>query len=485
MIDKLTNKGWLTWLLLLLAGSLCLAFYLQYTITSLQGIVPYWNDEFLYFLDAKAHALDNRWSSTVLIFGQVSPFGQFGAHGPAYLIMYGQWMRLFANNPLHSFVLFHLVCLLTGSLLLSSFFPKNRKLKVMAIILFVSNAIFAKYTFSYMVEVPQGLFAVISSLLLFQCYSKKGNQLISILTFSLFILLFSCIRATWIFWLIGLLPLCKSKKQYLLATPFLLFGFVFGFSMFKLSHATFETGFLPNLTLLLNKGSIIEAIIFFFQHLTENLYHYFRYFYTPYYFAMKYLIVGGCIGLIWLGIKKKDQLLLATGLVIGLNWLVVICWYDTFNWRDVRVLAASFFLGMLVVVYRFSDTIRFVAIGLQLSLFCFVWHDTSTQLNKRQQIYNQQVNSQDQTLQKDIKELKSHLPTKAQTISIHATFFQPVAILPIVLPSSKSQYPITYSIDFDEPTTGLGIMPANFKIRGGKVVLNNSFFQLVDYSANP
>lgn len=439
----------------------------------------------MYFLDAKAFAFDHRLMSTVLIDDRESWIGPFGAHGFSYMFIYGTWMSFFPNLPIY---IFHLFLVIFAAILIACGKLTRRK-KWLAILLITTHPIFAYFTFSYMVETIQGVFAVMATLLLIQVYTTTAKFKWSLWGYILIVLALSLIRATWVFWLIGLLPLATSKRQLVGASLLLLSSVGISFYAFKLTHAPFETGFIPALFKLFTQGDWLEAIRYFFSHLGKNLYQYFRYIYTPYYFIMKYLIVFGGIWLIWQGKRKRDQVLVAGGLIAFTNWLVVMVWYDAFEWRDIRVLASVYGLGMLLLVFRQQFRVAYLCLVLHLGFMPFLWQDSYSQHLERADLVAQF--STDEQLKSAIAELQQQITQDESHIYISDEFFKPGNILPTHLPVvGNAAQRLVYSIQFDEAFIenrrgNYFLILPEMRCSAGHIVMKNEYFQLIRLAPLP
>lgn len=466
-------------ILLSIASIAWLFFYSYFFVQISEGIMPFWNDEYGYFLDAQSFALNDHWVSATLMNNELSGWGEFGTHGPGYFIIYGAWLKLFPDSQHLAFPYLHLSTLFIGSLILWFSIDKSDYKRWLMILLFVSNAVFAILTYTYMVETIQGLFSIIMGLLLLKIYERPKQQPSQLALYIILIFILSIIRATWVFWLVGLLPLAKTMRQFIINTILCILGICVGFVLFKLSHAPYPAGFLPHFTQALKEQDTLHALVLFWEHLLENLYTYFRYVYSPHYFIIKYWIVVGSFILFWYGYKHQQRLVIATALIVFVSWLNIMLFYSAVEGRDLRVLAAPFFLALFVTVLKLPKQLSLACLLLQLCFFPFVWQDTNRFVKIRQGMF--QLKQENKQFEGALLSIKNFVDAEQNKVMLAGEYIRHGEIIPLLLPlQSNQKTPIIYSIQATDTVFQYPfVMPLTTHYGNAEVIHETPYFRIV------
>ncbi len=329
-------------------------------------------DEFEYYLYARSYALTGSLRSPVLEYGAESAVGGFGTHGFLYALLGGlYWRHLWPQAEVVAAANFVYVCL--GCAFFWWAAPGQARQKAGTLFLCLAFPVLARFTFSYMQESLQFLFAMPACVALWHVYHGKRKAglvffLITVLTAALF-------RLNWLFWLAGLFPLFRvawQRAAFLAGCALVLCLAFFGYH--GLFFAPYLPGFIPGFLQLLKAGDTGGAFAFWAGHLQHNTYFFWRYFYVdmPFYYPVK--LMGPCLAVFffWYGYRQRAPLAQAAGWLLASGLLSVYLLYDIFDWRELRALAPLYYLSFFVVWQLPKKRPAWLLTGLALMLSPFV-----------------------------------------------------------------------------------------------------------------
>ncbi|HRG59542.1 MAG TPA: hypothetical protein PK323_11340 [Bacteroidia bacterium] len=433
---------------------------------------PVWNDEFFYFINANAYFQNNTLQAALTLNGIGSVIFKSDAHGFIYPLLHGGFAKLVGW---HTFNLIWFNFLLIGISLCLIFYllpiPFNSKLNVTLIMLLFP--FIPLYAFTYMQEIMQVFFAIVISILFYHISQKNNNKGL-ILVLVLIIILSSLFRASWFFWLIGLLPFAKNKLQQIYFSILFILGFIASIVYINLFSEAVPNYFSNMLSLLL-KGEVYEVTHSLFFHTLQNIKLYF--FSTNkslVYFSMKFLTAGTIAFFSYDAIKSKDKLSMSILLIGFVNFILVFIFYDANYWREIRTLSPLFYFTILFLVLKLQKRSLYLLICFLFGLFTLSFKISNQQIKERSNMsnFNQKEHDAFQLLAQHIAKDQVVL---INNLSIEHTWF--MMYLPL---QNKHKQPIKYMIPF----YGLQNKLYNFTLsktlsqNHGKLVLATPYFAL-------
>ena len=460
--------------------------YSKNFISISEGYLPALTDEYRYFGDAKFVAENGFGGSAFLIFDQQSGIGGFGSHGFAYSWLNGIIYKISGHNIL-SMPISNLAYLFLSFVLILSKrkgFSIIQKLHFSALLFsFFAVIIFA---FSYMQESIQVLFSVIIGISLLDVYAKKNIERKKVLLFIIYVLIASTFRINWIFWLIALLPIYKKKKQILWFLAGYVIVILLTFLIFKIIYATYVLGFIYQLIESLKTENFSSTFILFFEHAFNNLKYYFRFFYYekhfPYYYYGKLLIIAFGVFSLISGIRNKNSISLAFGLVILVNLAALILLYDSYDWREIRSLSPLIYVGFLLLTSKNKTKIVYQLLVLQIIMLPQVFVYLNLYIKEHKDVFV--VYNKSKPLVNSFSKLVDFLDkSKPITVLLSSDFTKNHSVLTIGLPyKNKNNFPIRYSMHFsNEIISEPGF--ADYILTVNKISISNQKTELVERNA--
>lgn len=345
---------------------------------------PSWSDEFNYYLNGLRFYLNNSFTSPVSRHGGSLLFAS-DAHGFIYPLIDGVFAKIVGWHSFN-FIILNVLFLIIGlSFLYTSL--KNNAQFIVACILVLLYPTVLLYTFAFMQESLQTAFALIIAA---QLYSRRDKpQTLTTLAPLLFtILLAGICRPLWFFWVAGIIPMGKDRRTRILLSLVAL-GYIalsFLYTMFFLETVT--DGYFYELMQLLKEHQYRFFINDFYIHFIQNVTMFLSYSEPPreIYFYLKYVLLLNYFVLIYMMMEKKDKYYFSLFCIYTINLLLLLCLYDTFDWREVRALAGLYFLMIPILV-----TSRYVIICILTALLFFPASWSSTQYRVDRKIINQQT----------------------------------------------------------------------------------------------
>lgn len=181
------------------------------------------DDEFNYVAAAKLFSETGSVRAPLCMLEEASKI--FGAnwYGISYNILYGTIYLVFGEHSF-IFIIINIIFIILCFLLIfkSSISSYN---KIFALEMLLLSYPVMIYTFMFFPEILHIFLALIQFIFLFRIYqihSSGGNYRRTILLFIVLSVVFSMFRVTSVFWIAGILPFCKNKKQFF----FLVFAFI-------------------------------------------------------------------------------------------------------------------------------------------------------------------------------------------------------------------------------------------------------------------
>lgn len=277
-------------------------------------------DETIYYNSAKIFYEANSVKSFSCINEDVSPILQTAWYGPFYHLFYGSIAKVFGYNHLNFVITNFILVLLSFLLIFKSKLSINTKL-ISCISILAADSIL-KNVFSYFPETLHIFFAIVLILILVRLYYQEENKR-NLWTYVLFVLLFSLFRVSTIFWLIGIIPFAKTRKQGAIYLGVLFLGILLTTVYMKFFTAPAYAVGIKNIDYLFNLeiGNFINAM---FSHLWINL----SYLFTQpsiTIFIILFLIILTSVR----AIKNHNKLQAAAALICVLIFIILVSLYTT------------------------------------------------------------------------------------------------------------------------------------------------------------
>ncbi|HOU96402.1 MAG TPA: hypothetical protein PLN06_07235 [Bacteroidales bacterium] len=187
-------------------------------------------DETIYYTSAKLFAETGSLKSASCINEEVSQIFQANWYGPMYQVFYGSIAKVFGFNNFY-FIIVHLVLILISIGILYSI-DTSKLDKILIIICFLSSEVTLSYIFTYFPESLHLFFSVILVFLLTRLNRESDSQKLKIL-YVILVFIFTLFRITFIFWLIGLIPFSKNRKELIFNALIFFAGVLFALFYMK------------------------------------------------------------------------------------------------------------------------------------------------------------------------------------------------------------------------------------------------------------
>ncbi len=356
---------------------------------------PWTTDEFFYYVEAKAIAAHNIYQTPVSLDGNTSYIGDFGFHGISYALKDGWLSKLFfhAQDPPLIFINFLTFLAVLALILLFKPFSINTRLKIALIT--ATHYVLFSFTFSYMQETIQFLFAILALRYLYLMFqnppppkkkdaARPQRPYAALLSswfpapsreqartsYLVIIILAITFRYGWFIWGLGLLPLAYDLKSFAKWSAIALVLLLFGIFISRYIMAPYPyNDLLADHLIRAEKFSILNSISLIYQRFVQNL----QLFLTPSEniatTCMRYLLLALLIISAWYAFAKRNKFTIACTL-IGWTYLIAcLTFYFVIGEYDERALAVLNPLLAFSLIGNFNSFIFYPVIAVQLLLF--------------------------------------------------------------------------------------------------------------------
>ncbi|MGA2408319.1 MAG: hypothetical protein ABSF81_16430 [Bacteroidales bacterium] len=323
------------------------------------------SDELYYYKNTESFVLNGTIDAPFTYNTDGAKFGGADAHGPAYSILNGIFVKCFGFKIIPFINLLIYVIILCVILLFKPISIFRRLLFISLVNLLVP---IWYYLFGLYQETINLLFGLLTTFMIYKIYDGGKlalNKNIFIFCISLFI--FSLFRPSWLVFTIALLPLSRNRKQLIIYITIFIFSLIVLFFLGSLLFEQFPTLLNKNLSRIAH-GDFLKAFYSFAYNILLGLKHYFINFKDNSFFQIinKYLYFYGIIYLLNQGLRKKDNLALALGvssvLIFLLNLVLIT------NDESLRYLS---FIYLFLVAYALLRNKRFLILILLIAeLIC-------------------------------------------------------------------------------------------------------------------
>lgn len=334
--------------LLALAAVLLGFGYFASTISA--DYLPVWSDEYFYYLNAQS-AYENHSLRAALTFGGrgAALFGA-DAHGFAYPLLYALVASAIGWHNTNFQLVNGLLLGAAGLLIARS--PRldaPRKLSYATLVL--AYPVGVLYAFTYMPEILHATVAVAAALGLHRLYAEPAPPR-RVAGWVALLLVAGLFRPLWLFWLVGLLPLASTRRQWLAYGAVAGAGAALALGIQQVLNEPVPN-FFDGVLATLRAGAYQEGAAMLLTHFLDNCAAYFL---QPPGLLYSFLRFGliGLLGLVlYRAIGTRQRLYGAAALVGLVNLLLLLTCYDVLDWREIRMLAPVFyFLALFLVLER-------------------------------------------------------------------------------------------------------------------------------------
>lgn len=454
----------------------CVCFnYSEWFNSIASNYYPVWSDEFFYFINTYSFIQNETLEAALTFGGKGSVVFGADAHGFGYPLLQGSLANIFSWSNLN-FIYFNLTIVLIAILFIwfLQSITINQKLWISCI--FLLFPFFPLYAFTYMQEAIHIFIATIISILIYHVYHKEDNRAyIAILIIIIFIS--GVFRSLWFFWLIGLLPLAKSKRELISYGLLFISGIILSVITTRLFTESVPNYF-NSIVTLLDNGQIGDMFVSLFSHFYENIK---LYFFNEnddlLYRSIKYINFGTVFYFAFQGIKSKSRLAISLALIGILNFLLLFLLYDAFDWREIRTMSPLFYFYILFIVLNTNSLIRYLKIGGLCFLFSLTIGKTNKRIAERNNHNLQQINKE-QNLHKEIADKVSDNSVVLVSY-IPRDYSYDLLNLPV---QNSNGSPVRYIIQYYnvEKVKADYVLSRPKQDRSNSVLIDNEYYRLIE-----
>lgn len=427
------------------------AVYLNWLWSIKGGLLPLVSDEFFYFVNSKNYYENTTLRAALTYTGKGSYLFGADGHGFAYPLFNGSISKLFGfhclNIPLTN------LALVLSTIVLVFFqesFAREQKLALCLSLLLYS--VVPLYLFSFMQESLHLFFALLCSLLLYKIYDTENKKYI--FTFLLLLFFASIFRNLWLFWSIGLLPLAKSRKQFLLYMALFLLCVAISFSLTKLLWDSYPSYF-TSVIQLISQGEMFKAASSLVNHFSANVrsFFYFRGDITLYlgyaFYALKILPVFSMVALFVLYYLRNEKVYLAAALICLTNLGLLFVAYIMGEGREIRTMSPLFYMFAFIVVAKNARFLTFIILLYLVFLFPLTFTVTTDRIAERKlqaKIYEENVSAK---AAYDLIAVESSSKTDPLILLGYSPYDETLDLLLLPVKSTSGR-PIRYAVNYYE-----------------------------------
>ncbi len=329
---------------------------------------PNGTDEFLYYIEAKAIAVHNQFTTPISFDGVTSRIGDFGIHGVFYATIDGFWAKLTGSTTPNILALNFCIALLAFVLIYTTKeFSATEKILLAAVLL--SYPPLFRYTFSFYKETIQLVWGIVLSVALIKIYRVPKPTLGLIISYFLLVLLYTQFRYNGFLWIFGLLPLFFVSARMKWVVAFLIpLTIVLGVLSNLLLVAPFPYPEVFNYVFMesIKTKPIIDLLVWLWQHFYETLTEFLFIHDTWQKAVLRYVLLGGIISTAYLAYKKKQLVLWGLFAVEMMYLLTTLAFYHAHWELDIRSLSILIIPIAWVLINYAHRALTYAVIGLNL-----------------------------------------------------------------------------------------------------------------------
>lgn len=314
--------------------------------------LPVWSDEIFYYLNSLSFYLNNNLQAALTYNGCGALVFGSDSHGFMYPLIHGGLAKLFGWSNLNM-ITFNFICLLLSLFLVYKNKFLNFKNKLFSILVLLAYPFGFLYNFTFLQESIQILLSIALSREFYYLTKSDDNRIRNIFSFLILIILSSLFRPTWLFLVVVLIPIARSKKE------FIIFICVFITSIFfSFLYSKFFFEFVPNFfnysVHILKKDGINSFLELYITHILKNIKLYVFYSEGIAYYFMKMNIIFVFFSFVFLAFIQKKKKYFAIAIFCFVNLFFLLSFYDAFSWREIRFLSPCFYFSL---IYIFNDVL--------------------------------------------------------------------------------------------------------------------------------
>lgn len=357
------------------------AIYIFWAWTAKGGLLPVWSDEFFYYLNTRNFYENSTLRAALTYTGKGSLVFQADSHGFAYPLLHGTVAKLIGFHQLNiPFTNLFFVALTVVFILLRK--ELNSAQKGTIAVGLMTYLIIPLNTFTFIQESLQLFISVTAACLLVDIYKTRDPRKIVLYLFLLIIA--GLFRNLWLFWIAGLLPLARNRKELGGWLFLLLTATATAFLISKLFWDSFP-GYFTAMTRALGAGHIGTALLSLVSHFWSNVVSYaIGELNKPLpYYPVKLAIAGAAGALAYLAYLRRKPIYLACTVIAAINLGLLFLAYDAWDWREIRSMSPILYLFLVVVVTEKERFLSLFALVFMVATFPFVFRLTGQYLNER------------------------------------------------------------------------------------------------------
>lgn len=375
---KLQLELWFGFLILL--G--CVLAYFQLLSNLTTNYHPVWSDEFGYYINTQSFFENSTLKAAITLSGEGSAVFGADPHGFAYPLFHGCIAKIFGWSNLN-FIITNFILLSASILMVWSIKSIHTRQKLWISSFILLFPFVPLYLFTYMQEIIHISVAIIVSVLIYLIYSKENNNTIYIVLFILTIFIAGCFRVLWFFWLIGLIPLAKDKRQGIAYLLLFAFGIIISFVFSKLFAEAVPNKF-SSIIAFLKNGELKNVFASVYYNFIKNIMLYFFSIQNGVvYVFMKFTIFGAVLFFTFLAFRNKSRLNMALALIGIVNFVLLFFIYDAFDWREIRTMSALYYFYVLFIIIETKGVSRYIQALFLLVVFVLNYNTSKRTISER------------------------------------------------------------------------------------------------------
>lgn len=344
------------------------------------GILPVWSDEFFYYINALNYFIHGSLEAAVTYTGKGAPVFGADCHGFMYSLFHGTIAQAvgFHYNLMPYTNLFLLGAAIAALFVFSSMELEYKCLLSAVLLGYITVTM---YTFTFMQESIHFIFAVCCSLLLIKIYSSQKPR--DIIVFILILLFASLFRNLWLFWTITLLPLSKSRKDFLIYLSIFITSAVIALLMTQLFWDFIPSTFGKAMSAV-KSGQFGNALSLFSGNVTGNIKMFiFGEGYGFLYACGKFVHIPIFIYICVHYVKTKEPIFLAALLIYSISFLLLMVCFWAGSWGEMRTMAPLYYL-FAILVFNFRKMLPVYAlVAVTLATFPANYSDSQKYIQNR------------------------------------------------------------------------------------------------------
>lgn len=343
---------------------------------------PVWSDEFDYYINSQSFFENSTLRAALTLSGEGSAVFGAGPHGFAYPLFHDCIAKIFGWSNLN-FIITNFILLSASILMVWSIKSIHTRQKLWISSFILLFPFVPLYLFTYMQEIIHISVAIIVSVLIYLIYSKENNNTIYIVLFILTIFIAGCFRVLWFFWLIGLIPLAKDKRQGIAYLLLFAFGIIISFVFSKLFAEAVPNKF-SSIIAFLKNGELKNVFASVYYNFIKNIMLYFFSIQNGVvYVFMKFTIFGAVLFFTFLAFRNKSRLNMALALIGIVNFVLLFLIYDAFDWREIRTMSALYYFYALFIIIETKGISRYIQLFFLLVIFMLNYNTSKRTITER------------------------------------------------------------------------------------------------------